>query len=55
MKFACVDGPDFDGFAVDWDEAIARSKMYRKEEAESMERKACNLLNVELQTMRGGN
>ncbi|MDD4312899.1 MAG: sulfide/dihydroorotate dehydrogenase-like FAD/NAD-binding protein [Eubacteriales bacterium] len=55
MKFACVDGPDFDGFAVDWDEAIARSKMYRKEEAESMERKACNLLNVELQTKRGGN
>jgi len=55
MKFACVDGPDFDGFQVDWDEAIARSKMYRKEEAESMERKACNLLNVDLQTKRGGN
>ena len=55
MKFACVDGPDFDGFAVDWDEAIARSRMYRKEEAESLECKACNLTNIELQTKRGGN
>ncbi len=55
MKFACVDGPDFDGFEVDWDEAIARSRMYRKEEAVSMDRKACNLMNVELQTKRGGN
>ena len=55
MKFACVDGPDFDGFAVDWDEAIARGKMYRKEEAESLECKACNLQNVELQAKRGGN
>ncbi len=54
-KFACVDGPDFDGFEVDWDEAIARGRMYRTEEAESMERKACNLLDVELQTKRGGN
>jgi ferredoxin--NADP+ reductase len=54
-KFGCVDGPDFDGFDVDWDEAIARGRMYRKEEAESMERKACNLLNVDLQTKRGGN
>lgn len=43
-KFACVDGPDFDGHQVDFDEAIARSKMYKKEEAESTERHACNLL-----------
>ena len=55
MKFACVDGPDFDGFQVDWDEAIARGKMYRKEEAESLTCKACNLQNVELQAKRGGN
>ena len=55
MKFACVDGPDFDGFQVDWDEAIARGRMYRKEEAESLECKACNLTNLELQTKRGGN
>ncbi len=31
-KFACVDGPDFDGHQVDFDEAIRRSKMFRKEE-----------------------
>ena len=43
MKFACVDGPDFDGHQVDWDEAIARGRMYRKEEQESMERHVCNL------------
>ena len=55
MKFACVDGPDFDGFLVDWDEAIARGRMYRNEEAESLVCKACNLTNLELQTKRGGN
>lgn len=53
-KFACVDGPDFDGHLIDWDEAIARSRMYKKEEQISIE-KACNLLDVELQTKRGGN
>ena len=55
MKFACVDGPDFDGFLVDWDEAIARGRMYRSEEAKSLECKACNLTNIELQVKRGGN
>ena len=56
MKFACVDGPDFDGQLVDWDEAIARSRMYKKEEQESMEHgaHACNLHNIELQKQRGG-
>lgn len=34
-KFACVDGPDFDGHQVDFDEAIARSRMYRTEEEEA--------------------
>ena len=33
MKFACVDGPDFDGHQVDWDEAIARGRMYEPEKA----------------------
>ncbi len=32
-KFACVDGPDFDGHLVDFDAAINRQKMYKKEEA----------------------
>lgn len=43
-KFACVDGPDFDGHQVDFDEAIARSKIYRTEEAKSLERYQCNLM-----------
>ena len=37
-KFACVDGPDFDGHAVDFDEAINRSAVYGTERAH-----ACNL------------
>ncbi|MPM09095.1 Dihydroorotate dehydrogenase B (NAD(+)), electron transfer subunit [bioreactor metagenome] len=43
-KFACVDGPEFDGFLVDFDEAIARSRMYKSEETKSMERLHCNLM-----------
>ncbi|MEL7609142.1 MAG: sulfide/dihydroorotate dehydrogenase-like FAD/NAD-binding protein [Bacillota bacterium] len=42
-KFACVDGPDFDGHEVDFDEAIARSRMYRSEEASCNEKHVCNL------------
>jgi len=41
-KFACVDGPDFDGHLVDFDEAMARSAMYKPQEREAHE-KACNL------------
>ncbi len=54
MKFACVDGPDFDGQIIAWDEAISRSRMYKKEEQQSMEKHACNLKNIELQQQRGG-
>ena len=36
-KFACVDGPDFDGHLIDFDEVIRRSKMYSIEERQSME------------------
>lgn len=43
MKFACVDGPDFDGFLVDFDEAIERSGMYRDFEERKRE-ESCNLL-----------
>ena len=35
-KFACVDGPDFDGFKVDFNELMARSNMYRKTEEKHM-------------------
>ena len=37
-KFACVDGPDFDGHLVDFDEAIARGRMFRPEEALAKEK-----------------
>lgn len=47
MKFACVDGPDFDGHLVDFDEAISRSKQYA--EFEQKERESdCNLMNKEV-------
>ncbi len=42
MKFACVDGPDFDAHQVDFDEAIARLKTYEPIEARARERH-CNL------------
>ncbi len=41
-KFACVDGPDFDGFEVDFDEAMARGAMYRDFERHAHE-ETCNL------------
>ena len=45
-KFACVDGPDFDGFAVDFDEAMERSSMYRDFERHAYEA-TCNLFKKE--------
>ena len=45
-KFACVDGPDFDGYAVDFDEAISRSSMYRDFERKKYE-ETCNLFGKE--------
>lgn len=41
-KFACVDGPDFDGFEIDFDEAIARNKSYLQFE-EHARNEMCNL------------
>lgn len=38
MRFACVDGPDFDGHAVNFDELMLRQKRFEREERESMER-----------------
>ncbi len=42
-KFACVDGPDFDGHEVDFDEAMSRGAMYRDFERHAYE-ETCNLL-----------
>ena len=44
-KFACVDGPEFDGHLVDFDEAMTRSRMYRDFEAKEKEHE-CNLLKA---------
>lgn len=47
-KFACVDGPDFDGYEVDFDEAMSRSRMYAEFERHAYE-EACNLFAKEAQ------
>lgn len=46
-KFACVDGPDFNGYEVDFDEAMLRGRMYFGFERKAHE-KVCNLLNKEV-------
>ena len=46
-KFACVDGPDFDGHLVDFDEAMKRGSMYREFEQHAREAH-CNLLSKEV-------
>ena len=48
MKFACVDGPEFDGHLIDFDEAMSRSRAYAEFEARERE-EACNLLKKEVQ------
>ncbi len=45
-KFACVDGPEFDGHEIDFDEAIKRSQMYKQFERER-DGELCNLLKKE--------
>lgn len=46
IKFACVDGPDFDGLQVDFDELMARQRMFKEEEHEVQENanRMCNLM-----------
>ncbi len=45
-KFACVDGPDFNGYEIDFDEAMSRGSMYRDFERHAYE-EACNLFKKE--------
>ena len=47
-KFACVDGPDFDGHEVDFDEAMSRSRSYTSFERHAYE-DACNLFKKEVE------
>ena len=46
-KFACVDGPDFNGYEVDFDEAMSRGRMYGDFERHAYE-KTCNLYKKEI-------
>lgn len=46
-KFACVDGPEFDGHLIDFDEAMARSSMYKPFELKARE-ETCNLFSQEV-------
>lgn len=48
QKFACVDGPEFDGYKVDFDEAINRSRSYKAFE-DKMRKHHCNLFKKEEQ------
>lgn len=45
-KFACVDGPEFDGHQVDFDGLMKRLKAYQEEEKKSLERHRCKLRNL---------
>ena len=45
-KFACVDGPDFDGYEIDFDSAMERGTMYRDFERHAYE-ETCNLIKAE--------
>ncbi len=48
VRFACVDGPEFDGHQIDFDEAIARASMYREQETAARE-ETCRLFQQEVQ------
>lgn len=47
MKFACVDGPEFDGHEIDFDEAMSRSRAYAEFEQRERE-ETCNLFKMEV-------
>ena len=52
-RFACVDGPDFDGHEVDWDELMARQKAYLEEEASSLKAWQCQRGVCQSEVSRG--
>jgi ferredoxin--NADP+ reductase len=41
VKFACVDGPDFDGHAIDWQEFLKRRQTYNPEEVQPVRKSGC--------------
>ena len=50
IKFACVDGPDFDGLSVDFDELMARQRMFKEEEhqVDANADRICNLMGGQI-------
>ena len=55
-KFACVDGPDFDGHQVDYDELIVRNSVYREQEAhaKAVHAHACRMQKMAEELEKGG-
>ena len=43
VRFACVEGPEFDGYLVDFDEAMRRQRMYVEEEHDATEHHVCRI------------
>jgi ferredoxin--NADP+ reductase len=52
MRFACVDGPEFDGGAVDFDELMARNRSYMDMERIADERASCQLVTAQGEPVR---
>jgi ferredoxin/flavodoxin---NADP+ reductase len=52
MKFACVDGPEFDGHAVDFDELMMRNRTYVVQEKISEEKHTCRLTGITQEAIR---
>jgi ferredoxin--NADP+ reductase len=52
MKFACVDGPEFDGHMVDFDELMMRNRTYNEMERISEEKHACRLAAITQESVR---
>jgi ferredoxin--NADP+ reductase len=52
MKFACVDGPEFDGHQVDFDELMTRNGVYRNREAEVTEKHLCRFEKLGAELMK---
>lgn len=47
VKFACVDGPDFDGHLIDWDAAMKRGQMFKEQEKRSCTEGHCRIYGKE--------
>ena len=52
QKFACVDGPDFDGHLVDFDSLINRNTLYRQQEADKLSDHVCRMLEASSARLR---